>query len=202
MAIFARFSEGVQFSMTDPHQDETEGNGQLPATRTTSETIAEEFKGVIGPHISEDQRRQVASRIAMKVERTDYAPDPALLQEYEKFYPGSAKILIEQHIEGIAHQRTLENRDADRRDELVKTVREVNQFEREGEKEGRRYGLGTIVFVLSFALLVMELGHRDFGFVIMGVGAISAIVIAIIRGRRGEQISDSAGSPANRDDDG
>lgn len=182
--------------------DDPEGNGQLPSTRTTSETIADEFKGVIGPHISDDQRRQVASRIAMKVERTDYPPDPALLQEYEKISPGSAKILLDQYIEGIAHQRQLERRDADRRDEMVKIVREVNQYERDGEKEGRRYGMATIVFVLLFTLLVMELGHRDFGFVIMGVGAISALVIAIIRGRRSEQIGDSAGFAANRDDDG
>lgn len=85
---------------------------------------------------------------------------------------------------------------------MVKIVREVKQYERDGEKEGRRYGMATIVFVLLFTLLVMELGHRDFGFVIMGVGAISALVIAIIRGRRSEQIGDSAGSAANRDDDG
>ncbi len=138
----------------------------------------------------------------MRVETTDYAPDPALLQEYEKICPGSAKILLEQYIEGIAHRRELENREADRRDDMVKIVREVSQLEREGEKEGRRYGMATIVFVLLFALLVMELGHRDFGFVIMGVGAISALVIAIIRGRRGEHIGDGAGSAANRDDEG
>ena len=89
-------------------QTKTQGTMQrarVPATHMRTEAIAEEVEEELGPHVTPDQRKQVAHRIAMRIDKSTYPPDPELFEPYEKYAPGSAKALIDKYLEGIDHDR-------------------------------------------------------------------------------------------------
>lgn len=155
---------------------------QVPATHMRTEAIAEQVEEELGPHVTPDQRKQVAHRIAMRIDKSTYPPDPELFEPYEKYAPGSAKALIDKYLEGIDHDRSLDLREEDRQDRVVDILSDSEKAERSSEREGRITGIIALVLILAAVLVAGWLGFVSIA-VLLIIAALASIVVQLIRGR-------------------
>ncbi len=156
--------------------------GLVPATHMRTEAIAEQVEQELGPHVNPDQRKQVAHRIAMRIDKSTYPPDPELFEPYEKYAPGSAKALIDKYLEGIDHDRALDLREEDRQDKVVDLLSDSEKAERSSEREGRITGIIALVLILGAVLIAGSLGFVSIA-VMLIIAALTSVVVQLIRGR-------------------
>lgn len=156
--------------------------GLVPATHVRIEALAEQVEQELGPLVAPDQRKQVAHRIAMRIDKSTYPPGPELLEAYEKYAPGSAKALIDKYLEGIDHDRALDLREEDRQDRVVDILSDSEKAERSGEREGRITGIFALMLILGAVLMAGWLGFVSIS-VMLIIAASAGIVVQLIRGR-------------------